>query len=181
MSLYFSLLRLTLIYFTLNFFPHLQENSPYFVLTKSHQMLFSDKLLRRILKYTVKLSKQYKRKSLCITKASEIQKLSYKMWPNFSEYRNWLLIMESECMGFTINLMRVLVYIDSFFLLYPSETSNHIQYTVTDLNKKCLNYFSERVRLNFSVFYVVEPMGKTNSAYKAKIWGFQFDVLEKYL
>ena len=79
MSLYFSLLRLTLIYFTLNFFPHLQENSPYFVLTKSHQMLFSDKLLRRILKYTVKLSKQYKRKSLCITKASEIQKLSYKM------------------------------------------------------------------------------------------------------
>ena len=37
--------------------------------------------------------------------------------------------------GFTINLIRVLVYIDPFFLLYSSETSYHTQYTVTDLNK----------------------------------------------
>lgn len=36
---------------------------------------------------------------------------------------------------FTINLIGVLVYIDPFFLLYSSETLNHTQYTVTDLNK----------------------------------------------
>ena len=30
--------------------------------------------------------------------------------------------------GFTINLKGVLIYVDPFFLLFPSETSNHIQY-----------------------------------------------------
>ena len=52
----------------------------------------------QILEYTVKLSKQHKLKYWYIPKASEIQKLLYKIWPNFSEYRNWLLILESECM-----------------------------------------------------------------------------------
>ena len=98
MSLHFPLLHSALNYFTLNFFPLLQENSPYFVLTKSHQTLFSNKRFRRILEYTVKLSKQHKRKSWYIPKASKIQKLSYKIWPNLSEYRKWLLILESECM-----------------------------------------------------------------------------------
>ena len=72
MSLYFSLLHSALTYFTLHFFPILRENSPYFVLTKSHLVLFSNKRPRRILEYTVKVSKQYKINSWYIPKASKI-------------------------------------------------------------------------------------------------------------
>ena len=35
--------------------------------------------------------------------------------------------------------------------------------------------------IGFSVFYMVEPIGKKNSAYKTKIRGFEFDMLGKYL
>ena len=78
-------------------------------------MLFSNNRFCRILEYTVKLSKQHKRKSLYIPKALKIQKLSYKIWPKFFGILEVTVNSGIRIHGFTINLMRALIYIDSFF------------------------------------------------------------------
>ena len=80
---------------------------------------------------------------------------------------------------FTINLMRVLVYIDPFFSCFLLKL--RITFHISDLSKTFLNCFCEWVGLDFSVFYMVEPIGKKNSAYKTKIRGFEFGMLGKYL
>ena len=78
MSLHFSLLHSGLTYFTHISFPSYQN---------VHSILYWLSLLRCYLVmkfiakfYTVKLFKQHKRKFWYITKATRIQKLSYKIW-----------------------------------------------------------------------------------------------------
>ena len=68
--------------------------------------------------------------------------------------------------GFTINLMHILICIDHFFscFLLKLKITSHI----TDLIRNFLNYLCEWVGLSFSVFYMVEHMGKKNSVYKTK-------------
>ena len=67
---------------------------------------------------------------------------------------------------FTINLMGSqfisTIFFSCFLLKLP------ITFNITGLNKKSLNCFCEWAGLNFSVFYMREPMGKKNNPYKTK-------------
>ena len=73
--------------------------------------------------YTMKLSKQHKRQFQKFN--SRYNEIGFNIFLGISE-----LAVKSgiKMHGFTINLMGFLVYNDLFFLLFPSETSNHIQY-----------------------------------------------------